>query len=180
MDRLKLATVWLGGCSGCHMSFLDLDEFLIDLAEHADVVYTPVMDVKRYPEGVDVVLVEGAIANEEHLEMIHEVRRNTRVLISFGDCAVTGNVTAVRNPLGPAESVLRRSYVEQTDLQPQIPCEPGIVPVLLNRVTPVHAVVKVDFYLPGCPPPASRIRAVLEQLLAGGPAHLEGREIKFG
>jgi NAD-reducing hydrogenase small subunit len=180
MDRLKLATVWLGGCSGCHMSFLDLDEFLIDLAEHADVVYTPLMDVKTYPEGVDVVLVEGAIANAEHLEMIHRVRRNTRVLISFGDCAVTGNVTALRNPLGSAEHVLRRSYVEQTDLQPQIPCEPGIVPVLLDRVAPVHAVVEVDFYLPGCPPPAARIRAVLEQLLAGGPAHLEGREIKFG
>jgi NAD-reducing hydrogenase small subunit len=162
------------------MSFLDLDEFLIDLADQADIVFTPLMDVKRYPEGVDVVLVEGAIANEEHLEMIQEIRRNTRVLISFGDCAVTGNVTALRNPLGSAEPVLRRSYVEQTDLQPQIPCEPGIVPVLLDRVTPVHAVVPVDFYLTGCPPPASSIRAVLEQLLAGGPAHLEGREIKFG
>jgi NAD-reducing hydrogenase small subunit len=180
MDRLKLATVWLGGCSGCHMSFLDLDEFLIDMADRADVVYTPIMDVKNYPEGVDVVLVEGAIANEEHREMIHKVRRNSRVVISFGDCAVTGNVTALRNPLGSAESVLRRSYIEQTDLQPQIPCESGIVPVLLDRVTPVHAVVNVEYYLPGCPPPASRIRAVLEQLLAGGPAHLEGREIKFG
>jgi NAD-reducing hydrogenase small subunit len=180
MERLKLATVWLGGCSGCHMSFLDLDEFLIDLADRADVVYTPIMDVKTYPDGVDAVLVEGAIANEEHREFIQKVRRNTRVLISFGDCAVTGNVTALRNPLGSAESVLRLSYIEQTDLQPQIPCEPGIVPVLLDRVTPVHAVVTVDFYLPGCPPPASRIRAVLEQLLAGGPAHLEGREIKFG
>jgi NAD-reducing hydrogenase small subunit len=180
MERLKVATVWLGGCSGCHMSFLDLDEFLIDLTEQADVVYMPFMDIKSYPEGVDVVLVEGAIANEEHLEMIQEVRRNTRVLIAFGDCAVTGNVTALRNPLGSAEPVLRRSYVEQADLLAQIPCEPGIVPVLLDRVAPVHAVVKVDFYLPGCPPPAPRIRAVLEQLLAGGPAQLEGREIKFG
>jgi NAD-reducing hydrogenase small subunit len=180
MERLKVATVWLGGCSGCHMSFLDLDEFLIDLAEQADVVYTPFMDIKSYPKGVDVVLVEGAIANEEHLGMIQEVRRNTRVLIAFGDCAVTGNVTALRNPLGSAEPVLRRSYVEQVDLQPQIPCEPGIVPVLLDRVTPVHAVVKVDFYVPGCPPPAPRIRAVLEQFLTGGPARLEGREIKFG
>lgn len=180
MERLKLATVWLGGCSGCHMSFLDLDEFLIELADRADVVYTPIMDVKTYPEGVDVVLVEGAIANVDHLEMIHQVRRNTRVLISFGDCAVTGNVTALRNPLGSAEPVLRRSYVEQTDLQPQIPSEKGIVPVLLDRVTPVHAVVPVDVYLPGCPPPAPRIRVVLEQLLDGRPVHLEGREIKFG
>jgi NAD-reducing hydrogenase small subunit len=180
MERLKLATVWLGGCSGCHMSFLDLDEFLIDLTDKADIVYTPIMDVKKYPEGVDAVLVEGAIANEEHLEMVHEVRRNSRVLISFGDCAVTGNVTALRNPLGSAEPVLRRSYVEQTDLQAQIPCEPGIVPVLLDRVTPVHAAVKVDFYLPGCPPPAERIRAVLEQILASEPPQLEGRQIKFG
>jgi NAD-reducing hydrogenase small subunit len=162
------------------MSFLDLDEFLIDLAEQADVVYTPIMDRKTYPEGVDVVLVEGAIANDEHLEMIHRVRRNSRVLISFGDCAVTGNVTALRNPLGSAEPALRRSFVELADAQPQVPCEPGILPRLLDRVTPLHAVVNVDFYLPGCPPPASRIRKVLEQFLAGSQPQLVGREIKFG
>ncbi len=180
MGRLKLATVWLGGCSGCHMSFLDLDEFLIDLAERADIVYTPIMDVKEYPEGVDVALVEGAIANEEHLEMIRRVRQRTRMVVSFGDCAVTGNVTELRNPLGSSRPVLLRSYVELADLQPGIPQEPGIVPPLLDRVTPLHAVVQVDLYLPGCPPPAPRIRAVLEQVLAGGPVRLEGREIKFG
>jgi NAD-reducing hydrogenase small subunit len=180
MERLKLATVWLGGCSGCHMSFLDLDEFLIDLAALADIVYTPFIDVKEYPEGVDVVLVEGAVGNDEHMEMIHRVRRNTRVLISFGDCAVTGNVTALRNPLGKAEAVLLRSYVDHGDLNAQIPSEEGIVPVLLDQVMPVHAVVRVDFHMPGCPPPAPRIRMVLEQLLAGTAPHLDGREIKFG
>jgi NAD-reducing hydrogenase small subunit len=162
------------------MSFLDLDEFLIDLAEQAELVFTPVMDIKQYPAGVDLVLVEGAVANHEHLEMIKKVRRNTRVLVSFGDCAVTGNVTALRNPLGGALPVLQRAYIDNADLQPQIPAEAGIVPVLLDAVLPVHSVVKVDLFLPGCPPPAPRIRAVLEQVLAGQAVRLEGREIKFG
>ena len=180
MDRVKLATLWLGGCSGCHMSFLDLDEFLLDLAARVDIVYSPLIDTKEYPEGVDVALVEGAVANEEHLAMIRLVRQRTKMLISFGDCAVTGNVTALRNPLGGAEPVLRRVYLENGDLNAQIPAAEGIVPPLVDRVVPVHTVVPVDFYLPGCPPPAPRIRAVLEQLLAGETPHLDGAEIRFG
>jgi NAD-reducing hydrogenase small subunit len=180
MARLKLATTWLGGCSGCHMSFLDLDEFLLDLAERADIVFSPVMDVKRFPEGVDVTLVEGAVANEDHLEHIRTVRERSQVVISFGDCAVTGNVTSLRNPLGKAEAVLRRSYVELATIEPQIPSEAGILPRLLDRVWPVHEVVAVDYYLPGCPPPADRIRAVLEAVLAGRPPELEKQQRRFG
>ena len=180
MARMRLATVWLGGCSGCHMSFLDLDEFLIDLAGRADVVYSPLMDVKVYPAGVDVCLVEGAVANEENREMIHAVRERTKTLVSFGDCAITGNVTAMRNPLGIALEVLRPVYVDKGDLNARIPDDREVVPVLLDRVEPVHAVVPVEFYLPGCPPPARRIRAVLEALLDGREVVLEGDERRFG
>jgi NAD-reducing hydrogenase small subunit len=180
MDRLKLATVWLGGCSGCHMSFLDLDEWLIDLAGRVDLVYSPVVDTKEYPEGVDLVLIEGAICNEDHLELIHKIRSRTRVLVSFGDCAVTGNVTALRNPLGGAEPVLQRAYIDNVDLHPRLPGAPGIVPALLDRVVPVHTVVPVEHYLPGCPPPADRIRALLESLLDGKAPQLTGPQIKFG
>jgi NAD-reducing hydrogenase small subunit len=181
MNKVRLATVWLGGCSGCHMSFLDLDEWLIDLAEKVDVVYSPIADVKEYPEHVDVALVEGAVANEDHLLMIRLVRARTKLLISFGDCAVTGNVTALRNVLGVAAPILQRVYVEDVDIQGQIPGEPGIVPALLDQVWPVHAVVPVDVYRPGCPPPAARFGAAIEQILAGERPHLSGREmIKFG
>ncbi|MDE2506873.1 MAG: oxidoreductase [Planctomycetota bacterium] len=180
MERLRLATVWLGGCSGCHMSFLDLDEFLIELAARVDVVYSPFIDAKVYPEGVDVVLVEGAIANEEHRAMIESVRARTRTLVALGDCAVTGNVTAIRNSLGSALPVLRRSYLENGDLNPMIPTCAGVLPPLLDFVTPLQAAVRVDFYIPGCPPPAPRIRKVLEQALAGEPLHLDGADIRFG
>jgi len=174
MGRLRFATVWLGGCSGCHMSFLDLDEWLIELAKHVDVVYSPLADVKEYPENVDLVLVEGAVANDENLEMIHKVRARTKTIIAFGDCAVTGNVTALRNPLGVALEVLVPVYGEN------YPNEPQIVPVLLDRVLPVHQVVPVDYYLPGCPPPAPRIKALLQALLDGKKPVQEGNEIRFG
>ena len=180
MDRLRVATVWLGGCSGCHMSFVDLDEWLIDLAGAVDVVYSPIMDIKEYPENVDVVLVEGAIANEDHVEMMHRVRKNTKIVVSFGDCAVTGNVTAMRNPLGDPANVLDRAYKDAADVAPQIPFEPGIVPKLTPRVTPVHELVPVEIFLPGCPPPAARIKLLLEQVLAGKSAQLTGANIKFG
>jgi len=162
------------------MSFLDLDEWLIELAQRADIVFTPLADIKEFPENVDATLVEGAVANEDHFHFIQLVRARSRVLVSFGDCAVTGNVTALRNPLGSALPVLQRSYVELADVHPRIPDEQGIVPRLLERVRPVHQVVPVDYYLPGCPPPAERIRSVLESVLQGQPPHLEGRDLKFG
>ncbi len=180
MDRIKFATVWLGGCSGCHMSFLDLDEWLLELAGRAEVVFSPVVDAKAYPEGVDLVLVEGAVCNEDHLEMARRLRQRTRTVVSFGDCAVTGNVTALRNPLCRAECVLRRGYLETADINPQIPQEAGIVPPLLDRVLPLHEVIRVDHFLPGCPPPADRIKALLVQLLEGQPVQLTPEQIKFG
>ncbi len=180
MDKLRLATVWLGGCSGCHMSFLDLDEWLIDLAGKADLVFSPVMDAKSYPAEVDVALVEGAVANDENREMAHRLRAATRYVISFGDCAVTGNVTAMRNPLGLALEVLRPVYLESGALNPRIPDAKEIVPTLLDKVLPLHQVVPVDFHLPGCPPPASRIRLVLEALLDGRVPVLPPEDRKFG
>jgi NAD-reducing hydrogenase small subunit len=183
MNKIKLATVWLGGCSGCHMSFLDLDEWLFELAQKVELVFSPIADVKEFPDGVDVVLVEGAVANEDNLALIQKARARSKLLISFGDCAVTGNVTALRNTLGlnNADTVLDRAYKDAALLHPHLPDDTSVVPPLLPNVLPVHAVVPVDVYLPGCPPPAPRIRAVLEQLLAGEPLKLEGREmLKFG
>ena len=180
--KVRLATVWLGGCSGCHMSFLDLDEFLIDLIEKVDIVYSPVVDMKEYPENVDVCLIEGAVCNEDNLELLHKIRKRTKVLISFGDCAVTANVPAIRNQLGlgNAESILQRAYIESAQDNPHFPKQDGIVPSLLERVMPVHEAVHVEYFLPGCPPPADRIKALVTQMLEGAQPKLSGSQLKFG
>ncbi|MGL6134245.1 MAG: oxidoreductase [Prochlorococcaceae cyanobacterium] len=185
--KLRFATVWLAGCSGCHMSFLDLDEWLFELAKHVDVVFSPVAsDLKTYPEQVDVCLVEGAVANVDNLELALQLRQRTRLVISFGDCAVTGNVPALRNLWadvdgGSRQSVLDRSYMELADIGAQHPHAPGIVPELLERVRPLHEVIPVDLYLPGCPPSAERIRAAIEPLLRGETPAMEGTAmLKFG
>ncbi len=182
MAKIRFATVWLAGCSGCHMSFLDMDEWLIDLAEQVEVVFSPVgSDLKEYPENVDVCLVEGGIANEDNLELALQLRQRTKTVVSFGDCAVTANVPGMRNMLGGAEPVLKRAYLELGDKTPQLPNAPGIVPELLDKVQPLHHVVPVDIFMPGCPPSAERIRATLEPLLRGEQPEMEGREmIKFG
>ena len=182
MERLKIATVWLGGCAGCHMSFLDLDEFLVDVADKIQVVFSPIADVKEYPAGVDVCLIEGAVCNEDNLELLHKIRKNTKVLVSFGDCAVTANVPAMRNQLGlgNTESVLQRAYIENAQYNNVVPKEDGILPKLLTRVQPIHEVVHVEFFLPGCPPPADRIKALMTQVLEGKTPKLEGTQLKFG
>jgi NAD-reducing hydrogenase small subunit len=174
--RPRLATAWLAGCSGCHMSFLDLDERLIDLAGLADIVYTPIADIKEFPEHVDIALVEGAVANEDNLREIRLIRQRTRVLVAFGDCAVTGNVTALRN-LFTVEDILNRAY-RDADIVSGMPTGNLIVPRLLDRVKRIHDVVPVDYFLPGCPPSADNIFGFVSDLLAGRTPGSEGR--KFG
>ena len=164
------------------MSFLDLDEFLIDLMDQVEIVYSPVMDVKEFPQNVDVCLIEGAVCNEDNLELLHKIRRRAKVLVSFGDCAVTGNVPAMRNQLGAdnAGNVLQFAYIDSAQNNPVVPQADGIVPRLLKRVLPVHEAVPVEYFLPGCPPPAVRIKSLVVQLLNGVEPRLEGANLKFG
>ncbi len=163
-QRITLATAWLDGCSGCHMSFLDIDERLFALAKRVDIIYSPLVDVKALPESVDVGILEGAVSTEEDLRKAQEFRRHCRFLISLGDCAVCGNVPGMRN-FFPLQDVLDRAYRENVQKNPQVPSQG--VPRLLPIVQPVHGVVEVDLFVQGCPPPADAIWHVLSELIDG-------------
>lgn len=176
MSKKKLATVWLDGCSGCHMSFLDIDERLIALGEVADLVYSPLVDAKVFPEDVDITLIEGAVSSEEDLHKIQMVRQKTKVLVSLGDCAVTANVPGMRNPFG-TKPVYDRAYRENVTFDPGVPDQ--VVPPLLSYSRPVHEVVAVDVYVPGCPPSADTIFYVVTELMAGRKPELSAKT-RFG
>ena len=176
MKKARLATMWLDGCSGCHMSLLDIDEAIIAIAQRAEVVYGPLVDAQVYPPDVDVAIVEGAVSSQDDLEKIKLVRERTRILVALGDCAVTSNVPAMRNRL-PVKTILERLYIEGADVQKGIPTDG--VPTLLRHAIPIHDVVKVDLHVPGCPPPASAILFVLNELLDGRIPEL-GSKVRFG
>jgi NAD-reducing hydrogenase small subunit len=148
------------------MSFLDMDERILALAELVEVVYSPLVDAKEFPDQVDIALVEGAVASVDDEKKIRKVRAHSKLLVALGDCAVAGNVPSMRNPFGP-EAILDRAYIENADAQPQIPCV--VVPKLLKVVRPLHEFVTVDVFLPGCPPSADTFHTALTALVTGAP-----------
>jgi NAD-reducing hydrogenase small subunit len=158
------------------MSILDIDEAIAAVAQKADIVYGPLVDAQVFPEDVDVTLVEGAVSSQDDLEKIKHVRENTRLLVALGDCAVTSNVPAMRNSI-PVKKLLDQIYVQGVDAMPRIPTDG--VPALMKRAVPLHEVVKVDLFVPGCPPPAAAIGFVLGELLEGRTPDL-ATKVKFG
>lgn len=176
MNKPKVATVWLDGCSGCHMSFLDIDAAIISLARKIDLVYGPLVDAQEFPEGVDVVLVEGAVSSQEDLNKLQKIRQRSHLLVSLGDCAVTGNVPAMRNSV-PVQKLLQRIYVDGAQEGKTIPSDR--VPPLLKQARPLREFVKVDFYIPGCPPPSKAIASFLTDVLEGRKVEA-GPKVKFG
>jgi NAD-reducing hydrogenase small subunit len=174
--KLRLATTWLDGCSGCHMSLLDIDERLLMVADSIDIIYGPLVDNRVYPQAVDVCLVEGAVATPEDVEKLRLIRTNSRLVAAFGDCAVTGNVPSMRNQW-PLQEVLSRSYTENATHNPVPPTKD--VPPLFDRVRPVHSVIAVDLFLPGCPPAADAIFFAVSALIDGRQPDLSGM-VRFG
>jgi len=170
-QKIIVATCSLAGCFGCHMSFLDIDERIVDLVDHVQFDRSPINDIKKCSAECDIGLIEGGVCNTENIETLREFRDSCKILVAVGACAMSGGVPALRNNVDVRE-LLEDVYMDGVGVDnPQIPTDPEL-PHILEKVSPIHEVVKVDFFLPGCPPPADVFWQFLNDIIAGRPADL--------
>jgi len=179
-QKPKLATAALAGCFGCHMSFLDIDERILQLIELVDFDRSPVDDIKTFTHRCEFGIIEGGCANEENVRVLRDFRRNCDVLISVGDCATMGGIPAMRNRV-PLEECFDEAYQEgpSTYNPGNVRPDDPELPRLLNRVVPCHEVVEIDHHLPGCPPSADTLWTALVALITGQPLNLDYSLIKY-
>jgi NAD-reducing hydrogenase small subunit len=180
MAKPKVATTSLAGCFGCHMSILDIDERILELIELVDFDKSPIDDIKKFTGPVEIGLIEGGCCNEENVHVLQDFRKHCKILISVGDCAINGGIPALRNNV-PLEECFAEAYLNGVTVHNpsgKVPDDKDI-PLLLDKVYPCHEVVKVDYHLPGCPPPADTLWEALVALLTDKPVALPYQLIKY-
>ena len=176
-EKIRIASCSLAGCFGCHMSMLDIDEMVVEVLEHVEYCRGPLNDVRDL-HNVDVGIVEGALCNEDNVKVLRQFRENCRVLVAVGACAITGGLPAMRNHYG-LTACLKEAYLDADGVvNPAIPCDPEL-PRLLNRVRPIQEVVGVDYFLPGCPPPAAAFAELFSALMEGREPVLDREMARF-
>jgi NAD-reducing hydrogenase small subunit len=181
MSKPVIATTSLAGCFGCHMSILDIDERILQLIELVEFNKSPIDDIKKFTKPVDIGIIEGGCCNSENVEVLKDFRKNCKILISLGECAIMGGLPALRNGI-PVEECLHEAYIGGPTVQlntKHIMPNDDELPMLLDKVYPCHEIVKIDYYLPGCPPRADLIWDALVALITGDPLKLPYELIKF-
>jgi NAD-reducing hydrogenase small subunit len=180
MSKPVIATASLAGCFGCHMSLLDIDDRILELIDLVEFNKSPIDDIKTFTKPVDIGLIEGGCCNSENVETLRAFRRNCKVLVSVGECAIMGGLPAMRNGI-PVKECLEEAFLNSPSVAPEdrlIPNDEEI-PIVLDKVYPCHEVVKIDQFLPGCPPSADLIWEALTALVEGRPLNLTYNMIKF-
>ncbi|MCX6233796.1 MAG: NADP oxidoreductase [Bacteroidetes bacterium] len=181
MSKPIVATASLAGCFGCHMSILDIDERILPLIDLVEFNKSPIDDIKEFTKTCDIGIIEGGCCNSENVHVLKEFRKHCKILISLGECAIMGGLPALRNGI-PIGECLKEAYLEgptvKNNVHKILPNDSEL-PMLLDRVYPCHEIVKIDYFLPGCPPRADLIWDALVALITGKEMKLPYEVIKF-
>ena len=164
--KWTLATQSLAGCFGCHMSLLDIDERILELVKLVDFRKSPFDDFKEFTEACDIGLIEGGCGNSENVRVLQDFRKNCRVLVSVGQCAISGGLPSMRNGI-PLSELFAETYCNSPIGTNKLIPHDEELPPLLDRIYPCHEIVKIDGFLPGCPPKADLLWQALTLLIDG-------------
>ncbi len=181
MSKPIVATTSLAGCFGCHMSLLDIDERILDLFDVVEFNKSPIDDIKVFTKMCDIGIIEGGCCNSENVHILKDFRKHCKIIIALGECAFTGGLPAWRNTMTIKEC-LEEAYLNCPSVQAneeQIIPNDEELPIMLDKVYPIQDVVKVDYYLPGCPPRADLIWEALLAILQDREMNLPYEVIKF-
>jgi len=178
MSKPVVATASLAGCFGCHMSLLDIDERILQLIDLVEFNKSPIDDIKTFTKQCDIGIIEGGCCNSENVENLIAFRKNCKILISLGECAIMGGLPAMRNGI-PVKECLEEAYLRCPTVDDNIIPNDEEIPMILDRVYPLHEIVKIDYFLPGCPPRADLIWEALSALLSGREIELPYEVLKY-
>jgi NAD-reducing hydrogenase small subunit len=182
MSKPIIATTSLAGCFGCHMSFLDIDERILDLLEVVEFNKSPIDDIKKFTKPCDIGLIEGGCCNSENVEILREFRKHCRILVSLGECAIMGGLPALRNGI-PIKECLEEAYLYGPSVagnnEEKIMPNDDELPIILDKVYPCHEVVRIDYHLPGCPPTADLIWQAIHAIILEDEMQLPYEVVKF-
>jgi NAD-reducing hydrogenase small subunit len=181
MKKPVIATASLAGCFGCHMSILDIDEKILELIELVEFDKSPINDIKNFSRQCDIGIIEGGCCNSENVHVLKEFRKYCKILVSLGECAIMGGLPAMRNSI-PVKECLEEAYLNgpsvQDNVEKIIPNDDEL-PMILDKVYPCHEIVKIDYFLPGCPPRSELIWNALLALVTNQPLEMPYEVIKF-
>lgn len=180
MSKPIIATTSLAGCFGCHMSLLDIDERILKLFDLVEFNKSPIDDIKTFTKQCDIGLIEGGCCNSENVHVLKDFRKNCKILVSVGECAIMGGLPAMRNGI-PVEECIKEAYLDGPSVHNSNNVLPNNeeLPMILDRVYPCHEIVKIDYHLPGCPPRADLIWEALVALVTGNEMKLPYEVVKF-
>ncbi len=181
MSKPIVATASLAGCFGCHMSILDIDDRILKLIELVEFNKSPIDDIKTFTKQCDIGIIEGGCCNSENIEALKDFRKNCKILISLGECAIMGGLPAMRNGI-PVKECLEEAYLDGPTVgenKEKIMPNDEELPIILDKVYPLHEIVKIDYYLPGCPPRADLIWNAVVALVTGDEMNIPYELVKF-